>query len=212
VPQHKLPLPDFLVGTYTQEEWDELSSHKRSGLKRMGHVPKPHGPRKPIPEGYTEEEFMALPDHQKYWIRNPDAYRKQKEKNKEWALRVDYGKTRYERDRFENFEAYDAKQFKDNLWRSYKITPEQYWDIHKAQNGLCAVCRKPETATIQREVSKGIFKEFIYRLSVDHEHTTNRIRGLLCRSCNKRLHSDNGEGLSWIKAAANYLNQAEGVK
>lgn len=38
----------------------------------------------------------------------------------------------------------------------------------------CAICKKPRSA-------------FKNRLSVDHNHATNRIRGLLCYRCNKFL-------------------------
>lgn len=36
----------------------------------------------------------------------------------------------------------------------------------------CSICKKPRSA-------------FKNKLSVDHSHKTNRIRGLLCFSCNK---------------------------
>lgn len=38
----------------------------------------------------------------------------------------------------------------------------------------CSICKKPKTA----------FKK---RLSIDHNHKTGRIRGLLCFRCNKLL-------------------------
>ncbi len=43
------------------------------------------------------------------------------------------------------------------------------------QNGLCAICEKPE------EITRG-HKE--RRLSLDHNHTTRALRGLLCGNCN----------------------------
>lgn len=38
----------------------------------------------------------------------------------------------------------------------------------------CAICKKPRSA-------------FKNRLAVDHNHRTNKIRGLLCFYCNKRV-------------------------
>lgn len=56
------------------------------------------------------------------------------------------------------------------LRRKFGITPEQYDAIASAQGKLCAICRK---ACITDR-----------KLAVDHCHTTNRIRGLLCNNCN----------------------------
>ena len=55
----------------------------------------------------------------------------------------------------------------------YGITPEDYGRLHKAQDGRCAICREKEKTR--------------RRLSVDHNHTTNIVRGLLCAFCNVLL-------------------------
>lgn len=56
------------------------------------------------------------------------------------------------------------------LMRTYGITVERYIEILDAQGGVCAGCSKPCSV-----------KAF---LSVDHEHETGEIRGLLCHHCN----------------------------
>jgi hypothetical protein len=43
------------------------------------------------------------------------------------------------------------------------------------QNGVCVVCRQPETKVINGKVLK---------LAVDHDHETGKVRGLLCMACN----------------------------
>jgi Recombination endonuclease VII len=63
-------------------------------------------------------------------------------------------------------------------WR-YGITGEEYARMYEEQKGLCGICFKPETQTKKDGT--------VYRLSVDHNHTTNKVRGLLCFSCNKKL-------------------------
>lgn len=54
---------------------------------------------------------------------------------------------------------------------TYGLTPEDYAALLSAQDGACAGCGG----------KRG------YRLSVDHDHATGLVRGLLCRRCNKVL-------------------------
>lgn len=67
-----------------------------------------------------------------------------------------------------------------NLKRDFGITLQQYDVMLESQNGVCAVCGQPETA----RYSDG---ETVKRLSVDHDHKTGRVRGLLCGRCNCAL-------------------------
>ncbi|GAC1471517.1 MAG: hypothetical protein PVSMB7_23360 [Chloroflexota bacterium] len=62
---------------------------------------------------------------------------------------------------------------KRSLWYNYKITPERYEQLFRRQGRVCAVCRQPPT--MRRA------------LAVDHEHTTGRVRELLCTKCNVAL-------------------------
>lgn len=61
---------------------------------------------------------------------------------------------------------------KHHLMYTYGITPEKYEAILASQGGVCAICRKPASNQ---------------RLSVDHDHKTGKVRGLLCRRCNVML-------------------------
>jgi hypothetical protein len=62
--------------------------------------------------------------------------------------------------------------------RNYGITIEEYEALFEQQNGLCASCHNPETATMKRT---GKLKQ----LSIDHCHVTGKVRALLCSSCNQ---------------------------
>lgn len=57
------------------------------------------------------------------------------------------------------------------LLKKYNLTMEEYNQLLEKQNGLCAGCGK----------HKDSFKN---PLSVDHDHRTSKIRGLLCQPCN----------------------------
>lgn len=63
------------------------------------------------------------------------------------------------------------------------ISVEKYYEMFAAQEGLCAICRKPET-TKQKDTT--------WRLSIDHDHSfaegdPRGVRGLLCNRCNVTL-------------------------
>lgn len=68
-----------------------------------------------------------------------------------------------------------------HLRRNFNITLVEYNVMLEAQTGLCAICKEKETT----HSHKG--KEPQY-LAVDHNHTTGKIRGLLCFKCNTTLH------------------------
>lgn len=55
----------------------------------------------------------------------------------------------------------------------YGFKPGQYGQIYLAQGGKCAICQRADGST--------------RRLSVDHDHKTGLVRGLLCRPCNDIL-------------------------
>lgn len=70
-----------------------------------------------------------------------------------------------------------------------------YDEMFEKQNGLCAICGKPETRTRQGKVC---------RLSIDHDHQTGMVRRLLCGSCNYGLGCFKDDP-DLLEAAATYL-------
>lgn len=66
-----------------------------------------------------------------------------------------------------------------HLQSEYGISLEDYRKMVAQQNGLCAICLKPE----KRKDPSGN----IGNLVVDHDHLTGTIRGLLCAYCNSCL-------------------------
>lgn len=56
---------------------------------------------------------------------------------------------------------------------AHGLTLEQYDELLHAQNSVCAIC---QTTCNTKKV-----------LSVDHDHNTGAIRGLLCNACNQAL-------------------------
>jgi hypothetical protein len=87
-----------------------------------------------------------------------------------------------------------AVQFRRiSLRKNYGLTLEQYNEMLEVQGGRCAIC-----GVLQTEV-KMTFR-------VDHDHTTGKVRGLLCHKCNVSLGlmNDNPEIL---QNAIKYLDK-----
>lgn len=89
------------------------------------------------------------------------------------------------------------------LKRNYGISYAEYAQMHASQNGVCAICGNPETATIpgrKTDRSDGTPRE----LSLDHDHQTGALRGLLCNACNHIL-GEAKDNPAVLRAAAEYL-------
>lgn len=65
------------------------------------------------------------------------------------------------------------------LKKQFGITMDVFEQMQTEQNNLCAICGQPET-NYNRQGN-------LMALHVDHCHTTNKIRGLLCSKCNTAI-------------------------
>ena len=81
--------------------------------------------------------------------------------------------------------------FLHNLERLYGMTKEQYDALLRAQGGRCAICHKPLDGP--------------RRPSIDHNHETGEVRGLLCSACNRGLGAFQDDK-KILKAALTYLD------
>lgn len=85
-----------------------------------------------------------------------------------------------------------------SLKNNYGITLEQYAKMLLKQNGVCAICRLPETTA---SVGGGL-----RALSVDHDNETNKVRGLLCGRCNTGIGLLSHK-IDLLKKAISYLEE-----
>jgi Autographiviridae endonuclease VII len=90
-----------------------------------------------------------------------------------------------------------------HLLRTYGISRAEYNEMLAAQWGLCAIWCKGEN-TIGGRTGKTPMV-----LSVDHDHHTGKVRGLLCSACNRGIGSF-GHDAKLLLAAARYLDRREG--
>lgn len=120
------------------------------------------------------------------------------------ALKDKEKRKQYQKEYYQNHKiSYDPVKYKQNeakLWANqlkYRmgITPEQYEELLKEQNGVCAICK---------EFNKR--KDRIIRFDVDHCHRTGRVRGLLCNNCNQALGRIK-DSIPNLKTAIGYLEK-----
>lgn len=80
-----------------------------------------------------------------------------------------------------------------HVQRNYGISLAQYNEILVQQNSCCPICNK------HRDEQKN-------DLSVDHDHETGKVRGLLCTNCNHRLIANHRDPQIFLNAARYLTN------
>jgi hypothetical protein len=75
-----------------------------------------------------------------------------------------------------------------NLHAKYGISLDDYLAMYLAQGGLCLICNKKTD------------------LCVDHCHSTNKVRGLLCDKCNQGIGCLNHD-IAQLENAIRYLKE-----
>lgn len=111
--------------------------------------------------------------------------------------------------RVEDFKANRSKYRKANRskingynlkWRNmarFKLSSEDYAALLHKQGGVCAICKCKETYKNK------------FRLTVDHDHLTNLVRGLLCARCNSLLGFAK-DSILVLESAIRYLRSLDG--
>lgn len=83
---------------------------------------------------------------------------------------------------------------KNNLHYSFGLSFDDWNSMLQSQEGVCKVCKQPEIVKNQHRTMS---------LSVDHDHKTGKVRGLLCQGCNRALGLL-GDSAERAQALANY--------
>jgi hypothetical protein len=100
-------------------------------------------------------------------------------------------------------EAYKNYKEQNNHYFSLRyrhgITIDDYNKMLEQQDGTCAICKSPPQPFGKRKW---------LRLAVDHNHTTGKIRGLLCPKCNQGIGLLMDNPLFLIRAAE-YLRREQ---
>jgi prolyl oligopeptidase PreP (S9A serine peptidase family) len=82
---------------------------------------------------------------------------------------------------------------KQHIMYTYGITLEEYNQLFLEQKGKCAICGRHQS-------------ELKRTMSIDHDHETGKIRGLLCQKCNVGIGSLNDD-IDLLNKGIQYLSQ-----
>lgn len=86
-------------------------------------------------------------------------------------------------------ETYKERNRETYLLRAYGLTLDMYQQKLEDQGFVCAICKRPDG---------------LGNLSIDHNHETGEVRGLLCRACNAAIGAL-GDDIVLLEKALEYL-------
>ena len=90
---------------------------------------------------------------------------------------------------------------KKQLKHKYGLSLKDYDDLLGEQGGCCAICKVDENTSAHGNNHTTNF-------SVDHDHKTGKVRGLLCNRCNRSLGLLQDK-VELLESAKQYLIKAE---
>lgn len=96
-----------------------------------------------------------------------------------------------------NYRKHQADRVLQDKTKNYGISAKEYVELLEKQGHVCAICGEPET-----RIHRGTLASF----SVDHDHETGKIRGLLCGTCNHGLGYFRDD-VELMKSAIEYLDR-----
>lgn len=91
---------------------------------------------------------------------------------------------------------YDVVSAEYRLYVNYGITVEQKNRQLEIQGGKCLICK----------CELKIGKRGMGKLHIDHCHTTGKVRGLLCMSCNLSIGVIETKPDGWLERALEYIS------
>lgn len=146
---------------------------------------KPDGVRKKCTECrniYRRKAHAANPDIKRTQSLNWDKNNRKRNADRQKRDRQNFP------DRHKNY----------SLKNAFGITLDDFKILLEVQRGVCAVCEQKETHKHQNGKVKN--------LSVDHNHDTGEIRGLLCFHCNSAIGKFN-DSVVLLQRAIDYLKK-----
>lgn len=133
---------------------------------------------------------LADPDHQRREVARQERRKQQASYHEQERKRSV--------DRYRNSTEHRSNVKHYHTVKRYGITPAQAEELLAAQGGKCACCDRSDP-----KHAKGWF--------IDHDHDTNKVRGILCAWCNARIGMLGDTSVSvthWCALFVSYLVKA----
>lgn len=148
-------------------------------------------------KAYYERNKEKVLERSRLWkINNPDKVKSHRKSSilssKKWKKDNNEKMKAYKRKYYKKLTPEDRKKWMLN--RVYGLSIDQFMDMELKQGGVCGICGG---------TTKG------KSLSVDHNHETGEVRGLLCHRCNTALGLLN-EDINIFNKSIEYLNYHNG--
>ena len=96
--------------------------------------------------------------------------------------------------RYRNQKGQFTSQAMSRCFRKYGLTEKQFRALKRAQENRCAICGARLSG----------------KICVDHDHTTKKVRGLLCHKCNTGLGFFEDDPIRLLRAIW-YLHLSEEI-
>lgn len=137
-------------------------------------------------------EYWKSPETRLRLIQKASEWNKSNPEKRRQITRKSYKKNRIAANKASNnWQKANPIKVKEWNYKKYGLTYKTYLELFEKQNGVCALCGRPPSEKL---------------LVVDHDHKTNKVRGLLHRSCNAAL-GILGDSIEGIEIALSYLKR-----
>ncbi len=136
------------------------------------------------------ERALRIKNYKKEYNKRPESIIKAREsQRRRWHKPENKERNSAQSKRFR--EKYPLASMGWFLNKNYGLTVDDYQRMLDCQSGKCAICKRH-------------YSEFKKRLHVDHDHSTGKVRSLLCHFCNTAIGSFN-ESVELMEEAIKYL-------
>lgn len=143
----------------------------------------------------TKEQIAA---YNKEYFARPEVKERAKARNAKYRKRrAEYKKTesgKAAEKRYRQSKACIERLKRNRLKTRYNLTPEDVLELLNQQANRCAICSKQ-----------------LESYHIDHCHKSNRVRGILCSSCNLGLGMFRDD-VDVLKVATKYLEDSDAKK
>jgi len=147
---------------------EEKLEHYKKYQKEYKKNPKVKEHLKEYFKKYYLENKEKLKEYQKKYVQSPKGKETKKKSRKKYSKSPKGKKSQKKWRKSPKGKSID---YANNIKQKYNLEIDDYNRMFNEQNGCCIIC-----GVHQSKLTK--------RLSIDHNHKTGKIRGLLCHKCN----------------------------